>query len=104
MPEMPVYARVSWYTSVVPKSKRKTLSMPVRFDMKASDRPSGAHTGLVFLPSSMCGSTWIESPSSQYRAMRRLPKRSDAKSVDGPRSVVKAMVRPSGDHCGRMSA
>ncbi len=32
--------------------------------------------------------------------MRCLPKRSTEKSVSEPRSLAKAIVRPSGDHCG----
>src|SRR6266702_3206091 len=69
-----------------------------RSDTNASDRPSGAQAGLTFLPWSMCLSSSIRPSSRWYSPIRMLPNLSVLKSVAPPRSVVNAIVFPSGDH------
>src|SRR5438034_439212 len=78
--------------------------MPVRSETNASERPSGAHTGLMFFPAPMWGRTSTDPDSRWYRATRKLPICSWPKSVSGPRSVANAMVLPSGDQDGCRSA
>ena len=77
---------------------------PLRSETNAIDCPSGAHWGLTFFPWSIWSSTSIEPVSRSYRAIRMLPMASVLKLVSPPRSVVKAMVFPSGDHTGCRSA
>src|SRR5206468_5516329 len=78
--------------------------MPVRSETNASERPSGAHTGLMFFPAPMWGRTSTDPDSRWYRATRKLPICSWPKSVSGPRSVANAMVLPSGDQDGKTIA
>ena len=90
--------------SLVSKSYKKRLLIPFRSDTKAREWPSGAHTGLMFFPTSMWLSISIVPLSRWYSASRMLPNVSFSKSVPGPRSVANAIVLPSGDQEGWRSA
>ena len=73
--------------------------MPVRSVRYATDCPSGAHCGLMFKPA-WFGSTDTFPLSTSRSAIFIFPTFRMPKSVSSPRSLAKAMVLPSGDHCG----
>ena len=75
---------------------------PVRLEMKAIFRPSADHCGEMLLP--IWSGIFSTSPVARsYSASCWYPNVSVLKSVTSPRSVEKAIFRPSGDHTGSRS-
>src|SRR3954470_12000988 len=78
--------------------------MPSWSEMKNRSRPSGENCGLMCLPCTNGDSTVILPDARSYVASSRGEYLRVVKSVAGPRSVEKAIVLPSGDQVGWMSA
>jgi len=78
---------------------RYTFEMPCRSEMKNRLRPSGAHCGLMFFPSSNPPAGRMSPVATSRIASRGCPafRRS---MLLLKRSVLKAIARPSGDHDG----
>jgi hypothetical protein len=78
------------------------LVMPPRSDRKKSDWPSDVHCGLMFLAPSNPPALRTVPETTSITASCSAPASSVCRLVEN-RSVLNAIVRPSGDHAGSSS-